>query len=535
MARGGAATTLLVAIACCAALPLILAPHPPLYDYYQWMYQGHLVSRLLPWGPDDGGSVAATYSLVWGPTPNLGAVLGIGVLATAFPTPIAARVFALLTVLAFGAGFAFLTRSVQGRPTAVEMLGFGWAYGFLAYRGYLSNLLGLALALFALGALHRLTLKPGGPRRGELAGLAISGVVVYFCHLLGWAVFALGVAAHALALLRRGRSRAAAHLAATVLPVLALLGWFSSGEAGGSTREYYENLGEKLVALAAPVMPFLRTDPLPAPFSLFLCNSAGLAGIVALVGTNRRKEPGGWAGPMLATALALAAVAALLPFEEIVSAGASGRPDERLVFSALILALASIPLRKVTLPSLLAGALLCGAGLALHTIEYRQASAHLKQIHDATSRAVPAGRPTFNFVVWESTTTPCRDGPRLSFGVPALRWFDQERYLESGGVRSRIAETSLVRYKERRYPTVEHWSHTVRPKHVEGLFTIQTTWRSSPVVVAFGCEEEIASVRSLLEERFALVEAGRWFAVFRGPDVAGEFPVLTQRRPGDAR
>lgn len=526
----GVAFALLVAIACCAALPLILAPYPPLYDYYQWMYQGHLVSRLLPWGPADGGPVAATYSLVWGPTPNLGAAVGIGLLATALPTPIAARVFTLVIVLAFGAAFAFLARAVQGRTTAVEVLGFVWAYGFLAYRGYLSNLLGLALALFALGALHRVAAKPDGPRRGQLVGFALSGVVIYSCHLLGWAVFALGVAVHALALAKRGRPRAAAHLAITVVPALALFVWFASGEAGGSTREYYEHLGEKLVALAAPAMPFLRTDPFPAPFPLFWCNLIGLAGLVALVGTNRRNEPGSSARPMLATALGLAAVAALLPFEEIVSAGASGRPDERLAFSALILATASIPLRKATRSSLVAGALLCSAGLALHTIEYRQASTHLKQIHDATLRAVPAGRPTFNFVVWESTTTPCRDGPRLSFGVPTLRWFDQERYLESGGVRSRIAETALVRYKEKRYPKVEHWVHTVRPKHVEGLFTIQTTWRSSPVVVAFGCEEEIAMVQTLLRERFTLVEAGRWFAVFLGPDVDDDFPVRIQRR-----
>ena len=33
-----------------ALLPIALARFPPTYDSYQWMFQGHLVARWLPWG-----------------------------------------------------------------------------------------------------------------------------------------------------------------------------------------------------------------------------------------------------------------------------------------------------------------------------------------------------------------------------------------------------------------------------------------------------------------------------------------------------
>jgi hypothetical protein len=58
----------------------------PFYDYYQWLFQGHVVAVLL-FGADPGpGFVADAYSLSPVPVPNLAAPILIGLFNTVLPT-----------------------------------------------------------------------------------------------------------------------------------------------------------------------------------------------------------------------------------------------------------------------------------------------------------------------------------------------------------------------------------------------------------------------------------------------------------------
>jgi hypothetical protein len=72
------------------------------------------------------------------------------------PAETSGRVLLALCVLVFGAGFRFLMRSVQGRPTATELLGPPLAYGSFLYAGYLSYVFSLGVAFFGIGLVHRL-------------------------------------------------------------------------------------------------------------------------------------------------------------------------------------------------------------------------------------------------------------------------------------------------------------------------------------------------------------------------------------------
>jgi len=521
-----------LAIALAAVVPPLVATFPPLYDYYHWVFQGHIVSRLLPFGPQAGDVFRATYELHWGPTPNLAAVLGIGLLSTAMPAIVAGRVFLTACVLVFGFGFARMTRAIQGRATAAEMLGFVWAYGFLTYRGYLSNLFSLGIAFFAIARLERAT-RPGdaGPATREIALLSAFGVAIYFCHLMGWMVFALVVAVHALASLWRGERLRSLRIAAVVVPSLPLLAWFALAEGGGSAFDLYDRLSEKIVAVVQPWMPFLRADPLPELLPTLVVSALVWTGLLALLLANVERRRGSRAPrPTLVAAGLFAIAACASPIEEILSAGAAGRPDERWAFAALLLLLASIRWRERRAVATAATVLLVLGILGYHAVEFRHASGRLRRIHEATVAAVPPGRALLSFTTWESPADPCADGRRASFGVPTLKWFDQMRLLEGDEVRSRIAETSLVRYRDRRYPTVDHWCTIVRPKHVAGLFTIRTTWRRIPVIVAYGCENGIETASAVLREPYVPLARGPGYAVFRGPDVEHPIPVRGRRR-----
>ena len=139
-----------------SVIPFWVAEFPPLLDYPQWVFQGYLVMLLLS-GADAGQGAALPYMLNWAPIPNLAAPLGIGLLNFWLPPQQAGRVFGATCVLLFSYGFAYMMRSTQRRPTAIELLGPVWAYGYFMYSGFLSYVLSLGIAFFAIGSLTRLS------------------------------------------------------------------------------------------------------------------------------------------------------------------------------------------------------------------------------------------------------------------------------------------------------------------------------------------------------------------------------------------
>ena len=88
-------------------------------------------------------------------------------------------------------GFAFLVRSVQGHATAVELLGFPFAFGYFTYKGYESYMLALGLALLGVGLVYRLVRETESWNVGKLVALAGLSTIIYLTHLLGWAVRSL--------------------------------------------------------------------------------------------------------------------------------------------------------------------------------------------------------------------------------------------------------------------------------------------------------------------------------------------------------
>jgi hypothetical protein len=396
------------------------------------------------------------------------------------------------------------------------LLGFPVVFGYFMYKGYDSYLLSLALAFFAVGTLHRVTC--GGtarPARRDIALLAGLGVALYLCHLFGWMVFALATGIYTLRLMRQARWRAGLWLGSTVLPALALLGWYTAGSIGGSKVILYPLLSEKILSLVEPLMLFLRTDPFTPPLATFWTNLGGglliLALLVANLGSPLRKQP--WL-PLLLTAAILGGIALVLPISEF-----SGdiRPDERFVLPAVLLGLASLRFKPLTVGRGAAMSAVVLLILGYHLVEYRSAGTALSEIKQSTAAVLPPGAAVLSLTVNSGAThAPCAAGADVfSVGAPTLKWFGLERLLGSGAALSaNVMPTSLVHAKigAQAVPNltvVEMSPGQIRAAGPLGLEMVGLY----PYIEVFGCPQDLDTARAAFTPQYETVAAGRYYAV----------------------
>jgi hypothetical protein len=394
---GHAVVWLLLSLGMVAAL--CSAGFLPFYDYYQWLFQGHVVSVLLFGTAGSAGDTAGSYVLSPVPVPNLAAPVLIGLYNTFLPTETAGLAFVIVTVLGVAIGFGHLVRTLQRRPTAIEYLGFLWAPGFFLYKGYLSYAVGPAGMFVLLAALHRLIDRPTSTTRRYLLAVTGLGVLLYMSHLLAWVMGGLAVIAHAFVLLRRGDRRAAVQLFATMTPAVVLAVWYVLAEHGGSGVTLYPSWGEKAIALTETLQLFLRLDPFPSPFPLFWVNLVLALAFAALV-LSQLDIRSVWsavvARPVLWLSLAPAVIALVLPISTV---NDLIKPDERFVLPALRLAVAALPYRAVGRRRTTLGPVLAAVVIALHSIEYTDVGQQIARVDAAIDATVPADTSVLHLVV----------------------------------------------------------------------------------------------------------------------------------------
>ncbi len=496
-----------------AALPLALSEFPPLYDYFHWLYAGHLVTGLI-FGVQHGPPVAAAYTLLPVPVPNLAAPLGIGLLGGVFPRELSGSLFLALCVLAAAWGFGFLVRTVQGRPSAAEWLGWPWAYGYFLAKGYLSYLLGVGLVCFAIAVLHRSTAgATRAPSRRALGLLALLGVGLYLAHLMAWAVFAVACGVYGLALLRRGGWRGMVALAAAQAPALGLFGWYLASPRGPTTLLFYTGLSDKAIALIAPWQLFLRADPFPALVPVFWANVAGLLLLGALwLALVERPFLVPSARPLLAVSLLLVVGALLMPLSQISDLI---RPDERLLLPALLFAVAVFRYRPLSIGRGLVTAGCILLLLGVHIVEYQRASAAMETIDDATTAAIPrrASVLALTLYEWEVGGACRRDPVGVSLGAPTLKWFALDRLAETRRQRTNLMETSFV--TPRFDPTVraDLLVEQMTPGEAAAAPLGARYAPTYSYVELFGCPADISTAQHAFAPQYSLVTTGPYYAV----------------------
>ncbi len=488
-ARSGVRAVAWTLIAAAVVTVLLTPRFLPFYDWLEWLLQGQIVHDLWVGATADGVPVAQLYALRPVPVPNLAAPVGIALLTFVLPIEVAGRVFLVLGVLGFAAGYAFLVRRWQGRATALELTGVLWAFGYFLQRGYVSYLFALPVAFVGIGIMHR-----DGTRLLRLTALQ---VLAFLGHLVAWGVLAIATGCYAVALYRDGRRAAALRLVATAAPSAVLLAWYTAASPAAGHLAWYGSLRDKGLALVETLQLFLRFDPYPGIVPTFAAELLATVALAAVVVGNVR-----WralrATPQALAALAVAAVAVLDPVGNVNSLT---KPDQRLLFPAVLLLLAAVPWRPLRPRMGVAVVGVVLATLALHAVTWLSADPPLQRALAAIAVAVPAGAAVTTLAV------PADGGcdPGLpSIGVPALKWFDVARMLPLGQRRADLQETSAV---------------VRRPDADPGLTALtpapSAATATTPVVEVFGCPADVAAAGRALGPRYATAVTGDGYAVLR--------------------
>jgi hypothetical protein len=224
-----------LAVAAVSVAPLLVCDAPALLDY-----PNHLARFFVLAHPHDP-ALAKMYAPHWALLPNLGAdVLG-AVLLSVLPVDVGGRILLGLSLLAPVAGALVYARAAFGRWTWWSLGAGAIAFNGLFFLGFMNCLLGLGVALAGAGAWRVLRRRASAPA-AMLGGLAI-GLTAFFCHLLGFAYFAVLIGAQeAEAVLRLRREQGAwdvqrvvsstGILAAALGPTLALYAGLRLGHGG---------------------------------------------------------------------------------------------------------------------------------------------------------------------------------------------------------------------------------------------------------------------------------------------------------------
>jgi hypothetical protein len=213
----------LAIVAACLA-PFLVVDAPAVLDYPNHLARFYILAH-----PHDP-ILSRMYAPHWSILPNIGADLLGAALLSFMPADVGGRIVLALSLLAPLVGAAVYARAAFGRWTWWSLGAGAIAYNGVFFLGFMNFQLGLGVALAGAGA-WRLLRRQGRDRTAMAAGAAI-GLAAFFCHLLGYAFFALLIAAQeveelAPRLRRRevsGRSvvAAAARLATALAPAAAL-------------------------------------------------------------------------------------------------------------------------------------------------------------------------------------------------------------------------------------------------------------------------------------------------------------------------
>ena len=193
-----------------AMVPLLIPPVLPLTDI--GAHIGRFTVQLA-----DGAypELNNWYTFQWKLVPNL----GVDLLMEIFGRSLGAEPALKLIVSAIPAlqvlGILLISRVVHGRITAFAILALPLAYALPLHYGFINYSLSLGLALIAIALWIRL----GQSQRIGLRGLLFCpiGLVLWICHLSGWAVFCVVAACDAFVAagtaVKSGRERHAGALA----------------------------------------------------------------------------------------------------------------------------------------------------------------------------------------------------------------------------------------------------------------------------------------------------------------------------------
>jgi hypothetical protein len=315
----------LVAAMITLLVPFLMTDVPAVLDY-----PNHLARFVILAQPDDP-VLSRIYAPHWRVLPNLGMdVLG-ALLCSVLPPYQAGRILLAIALLAPTIGTAIYARLAFGRWTWWSFCAAVIAYNGVFILGFMNYLLSLGVALAGAG-LWRHCRQNASVRVTAVLGL-LAGGLAFFCHLLGFAFFALLIGAdeaHQLWRLRQtgllGRQTilsSAALLGGTIGPLLVVYWVTHQAAVGGDPLQW--RWAAKPLLLA---MPFMSYDTLVTQITLAI-----MVGLGSVIWFHSHKASG------VALGLALITLAGI--FGPFAIAGGTFL-DQRLSLMAALLVFAGL-------------------------------------------------------------------------------------------------------------------------------------------------------------------------------------------------
>jgi hypothetical protein len=169
-----------------AALPVLMAGLPPLFDYPNHLARMHVLVAA-----GGGGPLDTYYQLNWDGQPDLAMDLIVPLLMRVMPLEAAGQIFILLVFALLAGGTLWLHRIVHRTWSYWPLAGFLFLYCRVLLWGFLNYLFGVGLALCGLALWLALARRPAWLRILVSSVLALA---VYFSHIAAFGAYALMVA-----------------------------------------------------------------------------------------------------------------------------------------------------------------------------------------------------------------------------------------------------------------------------------------------------------------------------------------------------
>lgn len=177
---------LTLGLALLALLPLLLVPHPPLFDYPNHLSRAHVLAHLRPDGPFASWFLTDSFFLA-----NVATDVILVALSERFGAEVAGRILlGLIAILTFGGAVA-LGRVAAGRLEPWPAFAAVFLFGEMLHWGFLNYLFGVALMLWGTAAWIAFAAR----RPVQIAIGAAFALATLFCHLVAFGLFVVAIAA----------------------------------------------------------------------------------------------------------------------------------------------------------------------------------------------------------------------------------------------------------------------------------------------------------------------------------------------------
>ncbi len=366
-----------------ALFPLLLVEVPALIDYPNHLARAHILATI-----QENPLLSERYTAEWKLVPNLAMDLFVVPLTSFLSIFTAGRLFLAATLLCVVGGTLVLHRVLHGRVGLWSAVIYLFVYNHILAWGFLNNLFGFGLCLFAFAAWVATERWPAWTR---LVTFTLASSVLFFSHLFVFGAYGLLIGAYQLGrFLERREWTLARVFGILMIPagqfVLPVLLWAMSpgatGTVPGSTGAfYYGHWASKLRSLWSPAVLYGNGIDLAA--TVFV-----LAALLVLLFTRSLTLV-----PSMRVPLAvLGGVALFMPMWVFSLVGV----DFRLPFLIVCLAVASTSLdtkNRPFIPALAMMALLLFGGRIWSTTElWRGYDQEFRELRQASQVIDPGAR-----------------------------------------------------------------------------------------------------------------------------------------------